>query len=172
MAEVDNEVLQSARAKADARLNNAVGALRKAAAEIGRSHDIPDGIQGHSVEELLGRIAYVPSLSRELARAAGQALSKQEIDALVSQPRPQVQPQVRTVDTSTMTRIPSGLDLADLPGITPQMVKQLKAAGMNQVQDVVSVPDEHLAKVLSWEPKQVGKLRAAVSKASTPAGDK
>lgn len=172
MPEVDNELLQSAREKADKRLNDAVGALRKAAAEIGRAHQIPDGIQGHSVEELLGRIAYVPSLSRELARAAGQALAKQEIDAFNAPARAPLQPPVGAVDTSTLVRIPAGLDVADLAGITPAQVKQLKAAGMHQVQDVVNVPDEHLAKVLSWEPKQIAKLRAAVSKASQPGGDK
>jgi hypothetical protein len=168
MAEVENELLQSAREKADKRLNDAVGALRKAAAEIAKAHGIPDGIQGHSVEELLGRIAYVPSLSRELGRAAGQVLAKQEIDAVVSPARPAVQSPVRPVDTSQLPRIPAGLDLAELAGITPVQVKQLKGAGMNQVQDVINVPDEHLAKVLSWEPKQIGKLRAAVAKASTP----
>lgn len=172
MAEVENEVLQSAREKADKRLGDAVGALRKAAAEIGRTHEIPDGIQGHSVEELLGRIAYVPSLSRDLARAAGQALAKQELDAFASRPRPAVQPPLRQVETDNLVQIPKGLDLADLPGISPAQVKQLKAAGMQQVQDVINVPDEHLAKMLSWDPKQIGKLRAAVSKASHPGGAK
>jgi len=149
MAEVENEVLQSAREKADRRLNAAVGALRQAAAEIGRTHKIPDDIQGHSVEELLGRIAYVPSLSRELARAAGQALAKQELDGLLASAPAASVPALRQVDVSKLVSIPKGLDLADLPGINPQMVKALKAAGMHQVQDVVAVPDEHLAKVLS-----------------------
>lgn len=172
MAEVENEVLQSAREKADRRLNAAVGALRKAAAEIGRAHKIPDEIQGHSVEELLGRIAYVPSLSRELARAAGQALAKQELDGLLEKTPAPSKPAVGAVDTANLVSIPKGLDLADLAGITPAQVKHLKAAGLNQVQDVIDMPDEHLAKVLSWDPKQIGKLRAAIAKASQPAGGK
>lgn len=172
MAEVENEVLQSAREKADRRLNAAVGALRKAAAEIGRTHQIPDDIQGHSVEELLGRIAYVPSLSRELARAAGQALAKQEIDGMRSTPIAPGEPALGTVDTSSLVTIPSGMDLADLGGISPAQVKQLKAAGLHQVGQVVSVPDEHLVKMLNWDPKQIGKLRAAISKASQPGGGK
>lgn len=173
MAEVDNEVLQSARERADRRLDAAIGELRKAAAEIGRAHKIPDDIQGHSVEELLGRIAYVPSLARELARAAGQALAKQEFDGLLATAAAPREPALGVVaDTSKMVSIPKGLDLADLPGITPAQVKALKAAGLNQVGDVVSVPDEHLAKVLSWEPKLIGKLRAAIGKASTPGGEK
>lgn len=172
MAEVENEVLQSAREKADRRLNAAVGALRKAAAEIGRAHKIPDDIQGHSVEELLGRIAYVPSLSRELARAAGQALAKQELDGLLAKTPPPGEPAVGVVDTSSLVSIPKGLDLADLGGITPAQVKQLKGAGMHQVGDVVAVPDEHLAKLLTWDVKQIGKLRAAISKASMPGGGK
>jgi hypothetical protein len=168
MAEVENEVLQSAREKADRRLNAAVGALRKAAAEIGRTHQIPDDIQGHSVEELLGRIAYVPSLSRELARAAGQALAKQELDGLLAKTPVQGEPSVGLVDTSKLTSIPKGLDLAELAGITPAMVKVLKAAALHQVQDVLQVPDEHLAKMLNWDAKQIGKLRAAIAKASAP----
>lgn len=172
MAEPENEALQSAREKADRRLNAAVGALRKAAAEIGRAHQIPDDIQGHCVEELLGRIAYVPSLSRELARAAGQALAKQELDGLLAASAESRKPALGQVDTSEFVTIPKGLDLADLAGITPIQVKQLKAAGFNQVGDVVAVPDEHLAKLLTWDAKQIGKLRAAIGKASQPAAPK
>lgn len=173
MAEVEaNEVLQSAREKADRRLNAAVGALRKAAAEIGRTHQIPDDIQGHSVEELLGRIAYVPSLSRELGRAAGQALAKQEIDGMRSAPTPESQPALGAVDTSSLVSIPAGMDIADLSGITPAQVKHLKTAGLHQVGQVVDVPDEHLVKMLNWDAKQIGKLRAAIQKAAVPGGAK
>lgn len=175
MAEVENEALQAARTKADARLQAAIGELHKAAAEIGKAHSIPEGIQGHSTAELLGRIAWVPGLSRDLARAAGQALAKQELDALLATPAGTGQPAVREVippDTSSLTKIPNGLDLADLPGITPAQVKQLKAAGLHQIGDVVGMPDEHLAKVTSWDAKQIGKLRTAIAKASTPGANK
>lgn len=168
MAEVENEVLQSAREKADKRLHAAIGELHRAAAEIGARHQIPDGIQGHSVAELLGRIAWVPALSRELARAAGQALAKQELDGLLKTPAAPSKPALGGVDPAALPRVPMGMDLADLPGITPAQVKALKAAGLHQVTDVVNMPDEHLAKITSWDAKAIGKLRAAIGKVSTP----
>jgi hypothetical protein len=173
MAEgIENEALQSARQRGDQRLDAALAALRRAAATIGTQHGIPEGIQGHSVEELLGRIAYVPSLARDLRRAAGQALAKQELDNLLKAPPVPSQSSLRQVaDTSDLVNIPKGLDLADLAGITAAQVKQLKAAGLNQVGDIVNVPDEHLAKILTWDAKQVGKLRAAIAKASQPGAE-
>lgn len=172
MAEgIENEALQSARQRGDQRLDAALAALRRAAATIGAQHSIPEGIQGHSVEELLGRIAYVPALSRDLRRAAGQALAKQELDNLLKAPPIPREPALRQVDTSDLVNIPKGLDLADLSGITAAQVKQLKAAGLNQVGDVLGVPDEHLAKILTWDAKQVGKLRAAIAKASQPGAE-
>lgn len=175
MAEgIENEALQSARARGDQRLDAALAALRRAAAEIGAQHSIPDGIQGHSVEELLGRIAYVPSLARDLRRAAGQALAKQELDRLLKAPVLPSEPSMGALNeagaAAGLVSIPKGLDLADLAGITAAQVKQLKGAGLYQVGDVVDMPDEHLAKILTWDAKQVGKLRAAIAKASHPEG--
>jgi len=175
MAEgLENEALQSARQRGDRRLDAALAALRRSAAAIGAQFGIPEGIQGHSVEELLGRIAYVPSLARDLRRAAGQALAKQELDRLLKAPPVPSESSLRQVNAPAGAAgpvIPMGLDLADLAGMTAAQVKQLKAAGLNQVCDVVNMPDEHLAKVTSWDAKNVGKLRAAIAKVSQPSGE-
>jgi hypothetical protein len=170
----EDQLALTARGNADKRLDAALGALRRAAAAIGKEYNIPEDVQGNSVEELLGRIAYVPSLSRELRKHAGLAMAKQElakvIDLVAATLRPPepVRP-AAAASTGGQPVIPAGLDVADLKGITVTMGKQLKAAGFNQVGDLVNVPDEHLAKLTNWDVKACGKLRAAIAKASAPA---
>lgn len=167
--------MQVARERADKRLDSAIGQLRAAARKIGEAHNIPENIQGHSIEELLGRMAYIPSMARDLRRAAGQELAKQELAAAFDRPAPpRDTPPARhvpPVDPSKIgASVPVGLDIAELSGITVQTQRALKAAGMNTVGDVYMVPDEHLLKVSGIAEKSLQQLRAAIAKASQPKG--
>lgn len=176
MSDEQENVNIVARERADQRIDAAVGELHKAATEIGKKFDIPDGINGMSVDELLGRMSYIPTMARDLRRACGQELAKQEINKMiegVSQaPAATENPAGATEngpDATTGTQpatIPHGLDVADLDGISPQTVKALKAAGLNNVGDVVDVPDEHLVKINGLGEISVNHLRAAIAKAS------
>jgi hypothetical protein len=195
----ENEMNQVARERADKRIDQAVGDLKAAARQIGRQYGIPEGISGHSTEELLGRMAYVPSMARDLRRAAGQELAKQELRrVLEAPPVPREIPQTATEASKINTPprsfappsfsppastsapltteqipgvLPGGRDVADLSGLTVQTVKALKAAGLHTVADLAPIPDEHLEKVSGIGKKTVQQIRAAIAKASTPAGE-
>lgn len=169
----EETALQVARERADKRLDSAIGQLREAARKIGAAHDIPENILGHSVEELLGRMAYIPSMARDLRREAGQVLAKQELSKAFETPAPPLDaPPARHVPPIDPSRIgptvPVGLDIGDLSGITVQTARALKAAGLNTVGDVYMVPDEHLLKVGGIAEKSLAQLRAAIAKASEP----
>lgn len=169
MSKEPDQLTQVARERADERISSAIGELRKAAASIGKKYGIPEGISGHSIEELLGRIAYIPSMARELRRALALELTKQEIsEAMKATPAPAAAAKpapTKPLEPSQIPdSIPVGLDVSELSGITVQTVKVLKAAGLSTVGDVVQIPDEHLLKVLGGG--QAGaKNLAAVRKA-------
>jgi hypothetical protein len=172
MANETDQLTQVARERADKRISEAIGELHKAAATIGHKHGIPEGISGHSISELLGRIAYIPSMARELRRALAHELTKIELDEAMSGKRPAPAPKAKPADDAKVIEpsqipdaVPVGLDVADLTGITVQTQKALKAAGLHTVGDLVKIPDEHLAKIIPA--KAVGGVRAAISKAST-----
>lgn len=175
MANEPDQLTQVARERADERIANAIGELHKAAAAIGKKHGIPEGISGHSVDELLGRIAYIPSMARELRRALALELTKAELHEAMKTGKKPAAPAARapkgpdaTIEPSEIPdAIPVGLDVADLPGITVQTIKALKTAGLSTVGDVARIPDAHLAKVQGLGDKSVAQIRAAIAKAST-----
>lgn len=170
-----DELTQVARKEADEVLDKALGELRASAREIGEKHGIPQQINGLSVEELLGRMAYIPSMARDLRRVAGQELTK---NLIAEQIRPAARPTMpatpklpesERIDVSKIPpSVPVGMDLVDLSGVTVQAVKALKAAGLKTVGDVVAVPDEHLLKVSGVAEKSLAQIRAAIAKASAP----
>ena len=82
------EFLETARNRADQEIDAAIGALRKVAREIGEKHHIPENIAGHSIEELLGRMAYIPTMARDLRRACAQEMAKGELDNFLSSAKP------------------------------------------------------------------------------------
>lgn len=164
-----------ARERADNQIDAALGALRKSAHEIGIEHGIPEGIAGHSIEELLGRMAYIPSMARDLRRACGQELAKQELNKLFDQnletsERPRAAkapPPIQKIEPSKIPpAIPVGLDVGSLDGVSVQTIKALRDAGLNKVGDVVNIPDEHLIKMQGLGEKSVAHIRAAIAKAS------
>lgn len=52
MAHEPDQLTQAARERADKRIDQAIGALRTAAGDIAKKFGIPEGISGHSPEEL------------------------------------------------------------------------------------------------------------------------
>jgi hypothetical protein len=176
VANEPDQLTQVARERADERIASAIGELHKAAAAIGKKHGIPEGINGHSVDELLGRIAYIPSMARELRRALALELTRGELNEAMKlgkkpaspPPAPGAKGPEALIEPSEIPdAIPVGLDVADLSGITVQTVKALKAAGLHTVGDLARIPDEHLEKVQGLGAKSVAQIRAAVGKAST-----
>lgn len=162
-----------ARERADKKIDSALGELRKAALAIGKKHGIPEGIAGHSIEELLGRMAYIPSMARDLRRACGQELAKLELnkfldDSAATKQAPIEPSKQAPIEPSKIPgNIPIGLDVGQLDGITGQTVKALREAGLNKVGDIVPVPDEHLLKFNGLGEKSIAQIRLAIAKAST-----
>ena len=161
-----------ARERADKRIDAALGELHAAANVIGLKHGIPEGVAGHSIEELLGRMAYIPSMARDLRRACGQELAKDELNKLfeAAPPGPTTFPapgvDMPVVEPSKIPgNIPVGMDVGDLQGVTVQAVKALRLAGLNNVGDVLVIPDEHLAKINGLGDKSVAQIRLAISRA-------
>ena len=168
-----------ARERADKIMDQAIGELRAAAKEIGTRLGIPENIAGHSIEELLGRMTYVPSMSRDLRRVCGQELAKLELDALFKAPPVVARPATRSapppppppapvaIPPSVAAKVvPVGLDVGDLQGVTVQSVKALRAAGLHKVGDLLNVPDEHLVKINGLGEKSVAQIRIAIAKAA------
>ncbi len=169
MADTD-QVNQVARQRAEARIDKALGELKDAGAAIGKKHHIPEDIAGHSVSELLGRMAYVPSMARDLRRIAGQELAKQELEAAFGVPavdEPPSPPATGAVDISKIgASVPLQRSLTELDGINSNLAKALRVAGMVTIADVIAVPDEHLLKVDGVADKSLAQLREAIAKAS------
>ena len=164
------QITAIARERAEKRIDSALGDLKKAAREIGKKYGIPDGIAGHTIEELLGRIAYIPTMARDMRRVCGQELAKQELDKFLSdgEVAPNVaDPVSKMIEPSKIPgNIPVGLDVGDLDGVTVQAINALRIAGLNKVGDVVNVPDEHLVKINGLGEKSVAHIRAAIAKAT------
>ena len=165
------QITAIARERAEKRIDSALGDLKKDAREIGTKYGIPDGIAGHSIEELLGRIAYIPTMARDMRRACGQELAKQELDDFLggdmSEKLKEVPTIQKTIEPSLIPgNIPVGMDVGALDGVTVQAVTALRNAGLDKVGDVVNVPDEHLLKVTGLGEKSVAHIRAAIAKAS------
>ena len=167
------QMTKLARERADIRIDTAIGELRKAAVEIGKKHNIPENIAGHSIEELLGRMTYVPSMARDLRRACGQELAKQELNAFLdgsaaSAQVPKILAPAPIEPSKIPGNIPVGMDVGDLDGVSWQTIAALRASGLNKIGDVVGVPDEHLIKMNGLGEKSVAHVRAAIAKASEP----
>lgn len=171
-----NEATVVARQRADKRIDSAIGELHAAALAIGKKYDIPEGVAGHSVDELLGRMAYVPTMARDLRRACGQELAQQELKQAFgdlpgsSKRAPKTnKPNPPVIDPSKIAaNVPVSLDIGQLDGITTQTVKALRAAGLNKVGDIVTVPDEHLHKMQGLGEKSVAQIRVAIANAASP----
>lgn len=165
-----DQITALARERAEKRIDGALGELKKAAREIGTKYGIPDGIGGHTIEELLGRIAYIPTMARDMRRACGQELAKQELDKFLSEGAAPAQKTIEVpikVEPSMIPgNIPVGMDVGDLDGVTVQAVAALREAGLNKVGDVVNVPDDFLVKINGLGEKSVAHIRAAIAKAS------
>lgn len=171
-----NELMQVARQRAETTIDAALGELHAAAKEIGEKHEIPENIAGHSVSELLGRMAYIPSMARDLRRITGQELAKIELDKVMSgksskpkaAPTPVPAPKQAAAEPSKIPdAVPVGMDVSELSGVTVQAVKALKAAGLHTVGDVVTVPDEHMLKIDGIAEKSLQQIRGAITRAST-----
>lgn len=165
----ENEVLIVAREQAEKTIDAAIGELQKFATELGVKYQIPDNVLGHAVGDLLGRIAYVPSMTRDLRRELGQALAKKSLEARFSDAKAAA-PAKTEPKALDMGVIPHGMALEDLDGVTVQVVKSLKAASLMTVGDVVKIPREHLVKINGLGEKSVAQLMAAIAKASQGPG--
>ena len=164
-----------ARERADERIDASIGALRKAAHEIGKTQGIPENIAGHSIEELLGRMTYVPSMARDLRRACGQELAKQELNAFLDgsaastqAPKTDLYKPGPIEPSKIPGNIPVGMDIGDLDGVSVQTIAALREGGLNKVGDILIVPDEHLIKMNGLGEKSVAHVRAAIAKAAEP----
>ncbi len=165
------QITMIARERAEKRIDAALGELKAAAREIGKKYGIPDGIGGHTIEELLGRIAYIPTMARDMRRACGQELAKQELDKFLSAsaeapPQKTIEVPIKVEPSLIPGNIPVGMDVGDLDGVTVQAVNALRLAGLTKIGEVMDVPDEHLVKINGLGEKSVAHIRAAIAKAS------
>lgn len=181
MQDQANELMQVARERADETLDKAIGELRKAARDIATRYEIPENINGLSVDDLLGRMAWIPTMARDLRRVAGQELAKRgiakqmaatnpdpapaSIASEISQPLPPT-PYTPPEPSKIPETVPIGKDISDLSGVTVQAVKALKGAGMHTVGDIVGAPDEWLLKIPGIAEKSLQQIRNAIAKAS------
>lgn len=180
MSTTETEQLTAvARERADKRIDAALGALHAAAHEIGIKHGIPEGIAGHSIEELLGRMAYIPTMARDLRRACGQEIAKEELNKVFEQsdalqqsvadhqgPKMDKRPTPPIEPSKIPINIPVGMDVGDLDGISTQTINALRTAGLTTVGEIVNIPDEHLVKLNGLGEKSIAHIRVAIAKAS------
>ena len=172
------EATAVARQRADKIIDKAVGELRASALKIGEKAGIPEGVAGHSIDELLGRMAYVPTMARDLRRACGQELAKAELERVfgeMARSGKVTKASKATTPSIDPSKIPDSfpvtLDIGQLDGVTSQTIKALRAAGLNTVGDIVVVPDEHLIKFQGLGEKSIAQVRLAIAKATALAGE-
>jgi hypothetical protein len=189
---MSDDLLNVARQRADEKLTKAISDLIAAATNIATEHGIPEGISGHSPAELLGRVAYVQSLSRELRVTAVQHLARIELERMTAAPElplpvdldpeklraanafldAQPVPPRKTWEQFESSETPQQLAppspslacaLIELPGIGPAAASALRDAGFVTVGDVLNVPDEFLLKLDRVGPKAVAAMRTAIA---------
>lgn len=170
-----NELMRAARERAEKIIDQAIGQLHAAAAQIGETCGIPENIAGHSIDELLGRMSYIPSMARDLRQACGQAIARKIMDDMLAgriqantpPPLAAPVPKAEKIEVSKIPgQVPVGRDIGDLSGVTVQAVKALKDAGFRTVGDVFAAPDEHLLKIPGIAEKSLAQVRSAIAKAS------
>lgn len=185
----EGKTSQIAREKASDVLAQASADLIKFAAAIARKYHIPDGINGLSRGEFLGRISFVVSMQRDLKRAGedliAQDVLRRQFGVKGAENDPDAQAEAeRLIDSLDLSPeapvIPGNapvaltIDIGDLPGITVQTVKALKGAGLHQVSDIEKYTDEALLAINGIAGPTLAKVRAAVAQfraGPTGAGD-
>ncbi len=158
--------------RASERLAKASAALTRSATEIAEEYGIPEGINGLSAGEFLGRTSFVISMQRDLRRAGvdllAQKLLRNQLN--VTDPIPQAAdvdnveaPKAKTGGEPGPTPPADSLDVSQIPGLTVQMVKALKGAGIHQLAEVEKFTDEALLKCNGIAGPSLAKIRACVA---------
>jgi len=164
---------QQARQHAAERLKLATAELSKAADRIAERFEIPDNINGLSRGEFLGRVSFVVSLERDLRRAGEDVYAQHFIRSkLAGIQAPAIQaPAIDSLDDvppaesapEDPARINDAMPIENIPGLTVQIVKALKQAGIHQLGDVNKFTDDALLKINGIANPSLQKLRASVA---------
>lgn len=160
------QVVVAARHRASEVIAKAQAELVKAADRIADEHGLPEGINGLSRADFLGRLSFVVSLSRDLRNAGEEHLAAAELKAFFKEPTPIAQaldakpvkkPEVQRAEPSPAS------DVGEL-AITPQVAKALKQAGIHTVEEVEKYTDEALLAVRGIAQPSLEAVRAAIQR--------
>ena len=127
MSEETKLLNEAARAAAERTIDSALGAMNAAAEEIGQKYGIPDNVGGNSRAVLLGRLTYVPSMARELRTICGQLMAKREIERMLAEGMPGINPGAKLSD-ATVAGINAEVvaKYRDRTPLTPKISTELK----------------------------------------------
>lgn len=166
----ETETIKAARDRASTMIGKAQAKLIGAAREIASEYGLPDGINGLSAGEFLGRLSFVVSLSRDLRIAGEEHLANAAIKAQFDDP-PHKEALLDGAPKPDDTE-PPGVNLdqdVSKLAINPMTVKALKQAGITSISEVEKYTDDALLQVRGIAPPSLGKLREAVGAFRNPA---
>lgn len=166
----DKTTAMLARQHADDHLGKASTALIRAADQIAEQYQIPDNINGLSRGEFLGRISFVISMQRDLRRAGvdlyANGLIRNQLKDMDPAPTPDDLDTTEVVAQATQeaeTSHDPAMAVENIPGLTVQMVKALKTAGIHQLGDIDKFTDDALLNLNGIAGPSLAKIRASVA---------
>ncbi len=164
--------IKSAREAAAKLLGQATSELLKSAETIAENYGLPEGINGLSRPEFLGRMTFIVSMSRDLKRAGEEELAAKAIKKTFKNSLAPAEPIAETIevkpgakdDTPALPLI--NRDITDL-SITVQAVKALKTAGIHQIAELDLYTDAALMAIPGIAAPSVAAIRKAISEFRT-----
>ena len=141
------DLIQLARKRGDERIDIAIGQLHKQAEILANAAGIPDNVAGCAPGALLGRISYVPSMSRDLRQTLSRSMSAIELNKITDVTN---QLDVQAEMDAPPPVMPVGINTAKAledTELSPPIVAALKANDIFTIGDVMGIPDEHLLKM-------------------------
>lgn len=163
----EQETVRAARAAVGEKIGQAQADLVKAAGEIAEQHGLPNGINGLTAGEFLGRLSFVVSMSRDIRAAGEEYMTKEELrakfggdkkpDLYKDQPKKKAKQAEKLEEERAKLAPPTG-DIEEL-ALHPNIIKALRGAGVHQVGDLEKFPDEALLAVRGIAPPSLAKIR-------------
>lgn len=141
--------------QASMKLDQAISDLMAKAVEVARKHDIPEA-SGMRPAEVLGRLAWVQSASREMRKALEAQIAEQ-IMAAAERPTDVPEGELGAPSTSLDMRT-----LWQLQGIPTRAKQALEAAGYDVAWKIDRATDQTLLQVAGIGAHAIAKIRQAL----------
>ena len=162
------ETVLASRQAAEKIIGMAQVELLEAAEKIAKKYKLPDGINGLTRKEFLGRLTFVVSMSRDLRVSGAEYLAREALKQIFDEADPLPKTDVKHEENKppAADKEPKGTNPAtDIEKLKlhPNQVRALKAAGIHQVGEIDKFTDEALLAINGIAPPMLAKIRASMA---------